>query len=172
MQQSKWWSQLTRVVNWLWMTLQNVSHWLKALYWWGKVEIWEPESGIKTLVLEVHINVKWREFQNEVNSPILAWLNLEEMIGDLSWTMISYICGWIRKSTELFSVAFGVEWHWMTEISLIVVQWEIVTISIERMGDWKNKPNSNHTGTVIWALHNAYYLFFSWLLVSSSSINN
>lgn len=45
------------------------------------------------------------------------------------------------------------------EISLIVVQWEIVTISIERMGDWKNKPNSNHTGTVVWAPHNAYYLF-------------
>lgn len=25
----------------------------------------------------------------------------------------------------------------------------IVTISIERMGDLKNKPNSNHAGTVV-----------------------
>lgn len=105
-------------------------------------------------------SVKWWEFHNEVNSSVLAWLNLEEMIGDLSWTMISYVCGWLRKSTELFSVAFGVEWRWMTEISLIVVQWEIVTISIERMDDWKNKPNSSHTEAVIWALHNAYYPFF------------
>lgn len=38
---------------------------------------------------------------------------------------------------------------------------EIVTISTETMSDLKNKANSNHAGTVVQALHDAYYLFFS-----------
>lgn len=45
--------------------------------------------------------------------------------------------------------------------SLCCVHVEIVTISTETMGDLKKKPNSNHTGTVAEALHDAYYLFFS-----------
>lgn len=42
------------------------------------------------------------------------------------------------------------------EISLLCcMHVEIVTISTETMGDLRNKPNSNHAGTVIQALHDA-----------------
>lgn len=43
---------------------------------------------------------------------------------------------------------------------------EIVTISIETMGDLKDKPNSNHAGTDVWAPRDAYYLFFFLFLIT------
>lgn len=49
---------------------------------------------------------------------------------------------------------------------------EIVTISLETMEELRNKSYTNHAGTVAQALHDAYYLFFSWLLVLSGSIDN
>lgn len=56
------------------------------------------------------------------------------------------------------------------EISLIVALWEIVTISIQRMGDWNKKPI---TQELLYELFIMHIIFpFSWLLVSSSSIDN
>lgn len=59
--------------------------------------------------LKVHVNVKWQKiYIKRIYSLIL--LNLQEMIGDFSLTVMNYI-NWLNcTSIELFSVAFGVEW--------------------------------------------------------------
>lgn len=93
---------------------ENVTYWLKVLFCCGKEEVWELQSGIKMLLLKVHINAKWREFYFELNSPILAWLNLQEMIGDLSLAVMNSIYWLNYQSIELSSVAFWVECDWMT----------------------------------------------------------
>lgn len=78
-----------------------------------------------------------------VNSSALARLNLKEMNGALSLTVMNYICG----LNYVYWVVFCSFWWWMAledvsdlEISLIVALWEIVTISIQRIDDWNKKP--------------------------------
>lgn len=56
------------------------------------------------------------------------------------------------------------------EISLIVSLWETVTISMQRMGDWNKKPITQELSYERLIMHIIFP--FSWLLVSSSSIDN
>lgn len=74
----------------------------------------DEKVEINILFSKVHIAEKWQQFYFEVNSAILAWLNFSQMIRDFSLTVMNYIYWLNYASIELFFLAVGIEWDWMT----------------------------------------------------------